>query len=195
LRGDYVAPSGYHIRATIRHARGDPGWREDSERSVEAARRIAEAQALAPTLAGHARLLALEGDRAAARALLEEVLDLYATLPASPQIASPPVVLAFATVGDPDEYRPLLDRAEGTEWIEPGRHVCDCDFQAAAEAFERIGVVAPAAELRVIAAARLAAEGDRAGSQAQLARAIAFYRSVGASRWIHDAEALLPASA
>jgi hypothetical protein len=51
------------------------------------------------------------------------------------------------------------------------------------------------AEARVHAAGALHARGDRAGSQAQLARAVAFYREVGAARLIRDAEALLPASA
>jgi hypothetical protein len=42
---------------------------------------------------------------------------------------------------------------------------------------------------------RLVDAGRRAEAGGQLARALAFYRSVGATRYVGRAEALLPASA
>jgi hypothetical protein len=45
------------------------------------------------------------------------------------------------------------------------------------------------------AAAQLVAEGRRAEADEQLRRALAFYRSVGATRYVREGEALLAASA
>jgi hypothetical protein len=59
----------------------------------------------------------------------------------------------------------------------------------------RCGATALEAELRVRAAARLRAAGDSAAADEQLGRALAFYRRVGATRRIRDAEALLAATA
>jgi len=51
------------------------------------------------------------------------------------------------------------------------------------------------AAVRLRAAARLVAEGHRAEADAQLQQALAFYRSVGATRYIREGEALLAATA
>jgi hypothetical protein len=48
---------------------------------------------------------------------------------------------------------------------------------------------------RFRAAAGLVATGSRREADAQLGRAIAFYRSVGATRYIREGEALLAATA
>ena len=45
------------------------------------------------------------------------------------------------------------------------------------------------------AATRLAGEGPRAEADTQLNEALGFYRSVGASRYVREGEALLAASA
>jgi hypothetical protein len=51
------------------------------------------------------------------------------------------------------------------------------------------------ARTRLIAAEELAAQGRRAESERHLAEALAFYRSVGATRWIRRGEVLLAKSA
>jgi hypothetical protein len=51
------------------------------------------------------------------------------------------------------------------------------------------------AHARLNAAAQLAAEGRRADADLQLASALAFYRSVGATAYVRQAEALLAATA
>ena len=48
---------------------------------------------------------------------------------------------------------------------------------------------------RLRSAEQLVHEGRRAEADEQLRRALAFYRSVGATRWIREGEALLAASA
>ncbi len=49
--------------------------------------------------------------------------------------------------------------------------------------------------MRLRAAERLVADGRRAEADVQLQKALAFYRSVGATRYIREGEALLAATA
>jgi hypothetical protein len=176
-------------------ARGEPGASTDSERGLEYARRIGDAQAIGPALSSHVRLLAREGERNRARLLLQEVIDLYAKNPNAPNAWLPPFVWAFAAVGEPGEYLALLEREARTPWVDAARAAGEQDFVTAAELYISIGAVSPAAEARVLAAEVLLERGDRAGSAQQLAEAIGFYRSVGATRLIQDAEKLLAATA
>jgi tetratricopeptide (TPR) repeat protein len=191
----YLSANAYQMRANIGLARGDSRALADSEKAVEYARRIGDAQALGPTLSGHIRLLAIEGDRTTARALLEEVIDFFTANPTAPYTWSPPFVWAFAAVGEPGEYLALVEREAPSPWSEAALATCAGDFVAAAEIYARIGAVSPAAQARVLAAEVLLERGDRRGSAQQLAEAIAFYRSVGATRFIRDAERLLAATA
>jgi class 3 adenylate cyclase/tetratricopeptide (TPR) repeat protein len=191
----YLSLNAYEMRAYIGHARGEPQAMTDSERAVEYGRHIADAQALGPALSGRVRLLALEGDRAGARELLQEVIAVFTANPSGPFTSAPPCVCAFALVGEPGEYLALLEREPRTPWTEAARATCERDFVTAAEIYAGMGAVTDAAEARVFAAEVLLERGDRAGSAQQLAHAIAFYRSVGATRLIQDAEKLLAATA
>jgi class 3 adenylate cyclase/tetratricopeptide (TPR) repeat protein len=190
----YLSANAYQMRAYIGLARGDGRALADSEKAVEYARRIGDAQALGPTLSGHIRLLAIEGDRLTARTLLEEVIDFFTANPTAPYTWSPPFVWAFAAVGEPGEYLALVEREAPSPWSEAALATCAGDFVAAAEIYARIGDVSDAAQARVLAAEVLLERGDRLGSAQQLAHAIAFYRSVGATRLIQDAERLLAAT-
>jgi hypothetical protein len=69
------------------------------------------------------------------------------------------------------------------------------DYTAAAECYERLGCRPGEASVRLLAASDAAAAGRRAELDEQLGRALAFYRSVGATRFVREAEQLLPASA
>jgi class 3 adenylate cyclase/tetratricopeptide (TPR) repeat protein len=191
----YLSANAYQVRAHILQARGEPGASTDSERGLEYARRIGDAQAIGPALSSHVRLLAREGERNRARLLLQEVIDLYAKNPNAPNAWLPPFVWAFAAVGEPGEYLALLEREARTPWVDAARAAGEQDFVTAAELYISIGAVSPAAEARVLAAEVLLERGDRAGSAQQLAEAIGFYRSVSATRLIQDAEKLLAATA
>jgi uncharacterized membrane protein YvbJ len=57
------------------------------------------------------------------------------------------------------------------------------------------GAALAAAEARVLASAQLDEQGNRGGGEAQLRRAIAFFRSVDASARLRELEALLSATA
>ena len=58
-----------------------------------------------------------------------------------------------------------------------------------------MGRFAAAARVRLRAAETLAVQGHRTEANEQLDKALAFYRSVGATRYIREAEALLAATA
>jgi len=81
----------------------------------------------------------------------------------------------------------LGSQAFGTLWRDAGRAVALEDFGRAAELFAHIGSLPDEAHARLRA--------GQAGDREQLQRALAFYRSVGATRYVREGEALLAASA
>ncbi len=192
-----LTANSYHVRSYIRHARAEPGGLEDAERAADLGRRVGDVMILAPVLGGLARLLALDGDRAGARRLLDEVLEAYAGLSEAVNAWSAELVWAFTLAGEPEEYRALLERNTDrpSHWVDAAFAATEGDFVTAADIYEAMGARTDEAEARVHAARALLERGDQPGSQTQLARATAFYREVGAARLIQDAEALLPASA
>jgi thioredoxin-like negative regulator of GroEL len=68
-------------------------------------------------------------------------------------------------------------------------------FEEAAEIYADIGALPDEAHARLRAAEALVAAGRRAEADAQLQQALAFYRSVGATGYIREAEGLFAASA
>jgi hypothetical protein len=68
------------------------------------------------------------------------------------------------------------------------------ELVSAADALGELEAVRLEAAARLAAAAQLASEGRRAELAEQLGQALAFYRSVGATASIREAEALLPAA-
>jgi 16S rRNA G966 N2-methylase RsmD len=69
------------------------------------------------------------------------------------------------------------------------------DFGRAADIFAGFGSPTLEAEARLCAAEELIEAGQRAAGEAELQKALAFYRKVGATRYIQQGEALLAASA
>jgi hypothetical protein len=69
------------------------------------------------------------------------------------------------------------------------------DFGRSAEIYEEIGSLPDEAFARLRAAEALIREGDRAQGDEQLQRALGFYRSVDATAYIRDGEALLARTA
>jgi tetratricopeptide (TPR) repeat protein len=73
-------------------------------------------------------------------------------------------------------------------WLKAGREILDGQFEAAAATFDEIGSVPDEAEARLRAGQGLLVEGRRAEAGEQFERALAFYRSVGATRWASRCE-------
>ena len=96
-----------------------------------------------------------------------------------------------------EDYVRLAER-ESTEhrpWIEAASLFLHGDYRRAAETYAGIGSRVDEAYARLRLAAKLLGEGSRAEGNAELQHALAFYRSVGATRYIREAEALLAESA
>ena len=69
------------------------------------------------------------------------------------------------------------------------------DFSRAADLYAGFGAPTLEAEARLCAAEELIEAGRRAEGEAELEKALAFYRTVGATRYIQQGEALRAASA
>jgi class 3 adenylate cyclase len=81
-----------------------------------------------------------------------------------------------------------------TRWTSAALAALRGDFAAAAELFDEIGDREWEALARLCAAEQLVAEGRRAEADDQLRRSLAFWRSVGATRYVRQGEALLAAA-
>jgi hypothetical protein len=79
--------------------------------------------------------------------------------------------------------------------LKASREILDEEFERAAETFAEIGSVPDEAEARRRAGRRISAAGRAEEAEAQLERARAFYRSVGAARQLARAEQPLADSA
>jgi len=103
---------------------------------------------------------------------------------------------AALTIGREAEVVALLDREQfEPPWIRAGRAAAAGDFPLVADVLGGIGDVTSEALFRLRSVEQLVREGRRAEADQQLHRALAFYRSVGATRYIREGEALLAASA
>lgn len=132
------------------------------------------------------------GDVARARALLGELEP-----DRGPLIASVPTAFfAAAELGVGEEFRERTRSSpRDTPWDLAAEAVLDGRWLDAADAYDLIGA-RPFAALAALRAAReLVEQGRRPEADVQLRRALAFYREVGATRYIRAGEDLLAASA
>jgi class 3 adenylate cyclase/tetratricopeptide (TPR) repeat protein len=105
-------------------------------------------------------------------------------------------VTSAEVLGLSGEARQLIEPASETNgWRAPLLALLDGDLVAGADGLDRLETREPAARLRLRAAERLAAAGDQAAADRQVAEAIAFFRSVDANAWIRRAETLLTPAA
>ena len=178
-------------RGTIRLARGDlAGALEDARKGAEFARAAKDLQLVHPNLGFSARVHAVAGERAAAEALAEEVLA------TAPMIGFYATELAWAMreLGRGDEFverafAPQSPERESSPWRAAACAVAAGDLERAAELYQEIGARPHSAY------ARLAAAEERGISGAELERALAFFRDVGATAYLERGEALLAKSA
>ena len=99
-------------------------------------------------------------------------------------------------LGRPEELLDALRHEPShTPWLTAARSVAAGDFGGAADVFAEVRIPPHEAFYRLRAAEQLLAQGQRGQADEQLRIALAFYRSVGATRYVRDGEALLAASA
>jgi tetratricopeptide (TPR) repeat protein len=193
----YLEPDARGVRATIRVARGDvAGALEDARLGLERARENKDPQSLFPALARAASAFAAAGRDAESKKLADELLELLGS-GATGMLSIPELALLLAEHGRGTELLAVLDRRQDPPgpWLEGARAAAGGDFEGAADVFGRIRARPHEALARLHAARALAGAGRGPEAEAQLRGALAFYQSVGATRRVREAEALLAESA
>jgi class 3 adenylate cyclase/tetratricopeptide (TPR) repeat protein len=188
-------------RGRIRLGRGDTERAlEDADRAVALARRMKDPQALLPALS-FSSFARMEAGRSQEASRLADELVSLDPLGAGMHVShsvSPVFDLAWVLV-DLGRESEMLDRAASIErpnrWLEGALAIAGGRLDLAADVYFEIGNLANEALCRLRATVKFAAEGRRAEADEQLRMALSFWRSVGATRYIQEGEALLAKTA
>ena len=193
----YLEHSVRRRRAMIRAARNDVEEAlVDVRRAVAVARDAKDPQALLPALDECALLLETHGYPDEARELIQEAIELARTYPHAAAWGLCPGILFSRTVTVfESELREVIALAPAGPWQDLAFVSLDRDFVRAAEIWAEAGALPWEARARLRAAEELIQAGRRAEADEQLEQALAFYRSVGATFFIRQGEALLAMSA
>jgi class 3 adenylate cyclase len=194
----YLASTCYMVRALVRLARDDPRRAlADSERGYELAQLAKDPQNFLATLMQHVFLMLTTGDRERAAALLDECLE-YIRSHSSVGFALTSMHLlgwSAEPLGRASELADVLEPHAENPWAQAAIAFVRGDIGRAAEIVGICGAATEAAYDRLCLGRRLVEQGRRAEADVELQRALAFYRSVGAIRFIREAEALFAQSA
>jgi hypothetical protein len=161
---------------------------------IERAEAAKDPQVLWPALAFGARAF-LGTDPQRARRLSSDLLDTWqehGLRTGSDSEWLSHLAVALVALGEGDRLSRLI--AESTvrnPWREAAAAYVSGDLQKAADIYGSVGARPEEAYARLRAAESLVAEGRRAQADAQLEPALAFWRSVGASAYVQEGEALL----
>jgi tetratricopeptide (TPR) repeat protein len=187
----------YETRAQIRLARDDvTGALSDAERGLALARLRQDAQSTYTTTARCASVHCECGDRDSAAVLVDELLaELHAgtAFGWANEILHVLAWTAYA-LGKADELIEVLPKWD-VPWVHAAAAFASGDFGRSADICADMGSVTEEARDRLWLGEALVKQNRRADADVQLQRALAFYRSVGATRYIREGEALLAASA
>jgi class 3 adenylate cyclase/tetratricopeptide (TPR) repeat protein len=177
-------------RGVIRLARDDlEGALDDIRKASVLAKRARDPQQRVPWFSGCARVLVEAGHVDDARPLAHEALR-GESLP----WALADLALVAEELGCAEELTGHIEQRPVTRWTYAARALLGRNFVEAADILYEIGDAELEALARLRAADQLVAEGRRADADEQLQRSLAFWRSVGATRYIRKAEALLAAA-
>jgi class 3 adenylate cyclase/tetratricopeptide (TPR) repeat protein len=190
------APWSYATRARIRLGHDDiSGALADVDLAVELARIEKDGWVLYPTLSACAHVLWEAGEHDSAAGFAEEVLPWLRTGKGG-SVVDYMYILAwtFAAMGRGRELIDALPSADSL-WLRAAGHFAAGDVGAAADVCTEMGALTEEARDRLWLAEQLIGQNRRAEADVELQRALGFYRSVGATRYIRQAEGLLAASA
>ena len=193
----YMEGTARRERARIREARGDlVGALADYETALSLARAVNDPQELLPNLAAVSAAFEMRGRDDAARALARELLGVARANPQDAAYAlSMDFLLTRVALEHEPELREILGNAPFPRWKSLDFACLDRDFVRAADMWAEAGSPTWEARLRLRAAEELIETGRRAEGDAELQKAIAFYRTVGATFFIQRGEQLLAKSA
>ena len=193
----YMEAAARDVRARILEARGSGDEAVAEIRLVlEHSREIVDSQSLWPSLISFAKIARRQGLGGESSTALHEIVELMA---------------ASEFVGDPQEWHielvlelDLAERRDAAGAIVermpegPWRDVCEAtlarNYVRAADVLAEMGEQPVQAELRLHAARAFAAEGRLPEAATELERARAFYRSVGATAFLREADDVLVAA-
>lgn len=161
----------------------------DAARALELARQAKDPQALQPALAVQIRVDLARGRVAEARETARELLS--ALQSGTTNFGLVTLALDAHTLGVADELPAVLSRLPDKPWVRAAAAILHGGLVEAADLAGDLGWRADEAELRLRAARALVEAGRRAEADVQLQRALAFHRSVRATRFVREAEELL----
>jgi class 3 adenylate cyclase/tetratricopeptide (TPR) repeat protein len=187
------------LRGRIRLGRGDlTGAVDDLKRAIVRARLGKDPQMMWPVLSFGARVYA-SSDAGRANDFVDEVLSQWKALAYGIPMASDwlgDLAIALDALNRADE---LVEGAAAAKsafpWLEAAEAYAGGNFVRAGDVYERIGALPDEAYARLRAARSLVEQGRRAQADLQLERSLAFFRRAGATAYLREGEALLPASA
>ena len=182
------------LRGQIRLARGDEtGAREDAERGLELARAGKDPQVVWPAVAFAARVAA-SSDPERADALLTELLSGWNErgLPRAMELSwMPDAAIVLPKLGREAEFLAAPQPSDPSFWRQATDALLSGEPARAAEIYSEIGSRPDEAYARLRAADLLLREGRRAEADTELQQALSFWRSVGATAYVREGEALL----
>jgi hypothetical protein len=192
----WIEPMTRTCRARMLLAQGAVGEaRADAERAREPARSSTDFQAVSGPLAFLARLR-VELEENGGPELVDEVLDRW--IESSSGYTDEWVIdLWFAAwrTGREERMADRLASVAANPWLDAVAALIRREFGVAAATLEAMGAAFAAALVRLWAAEWLVEQRRRAEADRELERSLAFWRSVGATRYVRQGEALLAESA
>jgi hypothetical protein len=168
----------------------------DADRAVAVVQGKSTFQGLCNPLALRARLYAELGETKDAARVTVELLDVWKETQ-SAYVESWVLDLWFAAWSAGEEARVTTAVGEApvdVPWLDVVSAFLERDFDKAAAQLESMAAISAAAMARLWAGEWLVEQGRHADAAVQLERALPFWRSVGAWRYLHRCEALLAAA-
>ena len=168
----------------------------DTSSALAAGRAGRYLMALHSALAVRARACLAAGKRDEATELVGELTERFIAEGTQMQSATlPDFSVAALELGRADEFQKALAAIKRqTPWLEAARSFAQQDFEAAASTYEQIGSLPDAAYAWLRAAKALVEQGRSASAGDPAQRALTFYRSVGAIRYVREGESLIAAT-
>ena len=195
--GGYQVGVAHGIRAGIREARGAAAEAlDDLDAGILRGRAIGEPQAVWPALILRAGFARRRGRPDEARPMLDEVVAAIRETESVGDLQEWHVelMLELRESGRADEGREILARMPEGRWRDACRGTLEGLLGEAADILASVGSARLAADLRLLAGTSLAAAGKLPEATAQIDLARAFYRKVGATAYLAEADTIVAAA-
>src|SRR6266508_2100565 len=188
------------VRGRIGLARGNAEAFHDAANALEVARVVKDSQVLYPAVAFRADAELAAGRTDEAGALADELLSSWSARPEtmldSHLQSFVDLAVVLSALGRGHELIAIAKNARlQTRWIDAAKAFVSGEFVRAAEIYHDAGSLPDEAFARLRAAEAMIGEGRRTEGDQQLQRALAFYRSVGATAYLREGETLLARTA